>query len=142
LVGPRGRVVGIDMVPIDPLPGSVVSCLLGDVREPGMQEEVERLAGGPVDVLLSDMAPKLTGIRTTDSARAAELGETCAALAPRLLRPHGRLLMKVFNSAETDRLVSDLRGSFSELRRTRPDASRTGSGELYVVGLGFRSSRR
>ena len=101
-----------------------------------------RLGTRRADVLLCDAAPKLTGVRATDSARAAELGEVCVLLAKRLLRRDGRLLMKVFTGPETDRLFSGLRKCFRELRRTRPEATRSGSAELYLVGLGFRPSLR
>ncbi|OFV87386.1 MAG: hypothetical protein A3J75_01870, partial [Acidobacteria bacterium RBG_16_68_9] len=123
LVGQRGRVVGVDLVPIEPLPSAVVSCVTGDARDPAVREDLRRRCDGRVDVLLSDMAPKLTGVRATDTARAAELAGVAVAAAGELLQPGGRLLMKVFTGEETDRLVHVLRAQFTTVKVTRPDAS-------------------
>jgi len=138
LVGPTGVVVGVDLVPIDPLPSAVVACVCGDARDRAVREEILRRCDGRVDVLLSDMAPKLTGVRATDTARAAELAAAAIETAQHVLRPHGRLLMKVFMSEETNRLVRGLRGQFQAVKLTRPEATRRGSAEIYVIALGFR----
>jgi len=138
LVGPRGRVVGVDLVAIAPLSDPVVTCLTGDVRESRVQEEIARLAGGKADVVLSDMAPKLTGIRVTDHARSAELAHLAFTVATQLLRPRGRLLLKAFTSRDADELVSAVRQRFTEVKRSRPKATRSGSAEIYIVGLDFR----
>ena len=138
LVGRSGVVVGVDLVPIEALPGDVVACVRGDAGDPAVRAEVGRRCGGRVDVLLSDMAPKLTGIRATDTARAAELAATALETAQHLLRRDGRLLVKVFTNEETDRFVRALRGQFETVRLTRPEATRRGSAELYVIALGFR----
>jgi 23S rRNA (uridine2552-2'-O)-methyltransferase len=142
LVGPGGLVVGVDLVPIQPVADPVVTCLTGDVRDPSVREEIARISGGKVDVVVSDMAPKLTGVRTTDVMRSVELAELSCEVAASLLRPKGRLLMKMFASPEADTLVTALRGSFAAVRRTRPEASRSGSAELYVVALDFRAKGR
>lgn len=140
LAGREGRVVGVDVVRIDPLAESNVVCLQGDVREPSVRAELTRLCGGRVDVVLSDMAPKLTGVRSTDEARAAELAAVALALAGEILRPGGRLLLKTFMNRDTEALVSAMRSAFREVTRTRPEASRAGSAELYLVGSGFTPS--
>jgi 23S rRNA (uridine2552-2'-O)-methyltransferase len=138
LVGPGGRVVGVDVVSIDPLANPVVTCLTGDVRDPSAQETIARCCGGKVDVVLSDMAPKLTGVRATDVVRSAELAQTACQVAARLLRSNGRLLLKTFVSPDTDVLVATLRGSFATVKRVRPEATRSGSAEVYIVALGFQ----
>jgi 23S rRNA (uridine2552-2'-O)-methyltransferase len=84
------------------------------------------------------MAPKLTGVRTTDAARAEVLAEAAAGAALHLLRPGGRLVVKVFTSPEADALTVRLRRDFATVKRTRPDASRAGSAEMYLIALGFR----
>lgn len=138
LTGPKGLVVGVDLVPVEVPPGGTVAFVCGDARVPAIQEEIMRRIGGRVDVVLSDMAPKLTGIRATDEARGAELADTALRAAGRMLRPQGRLVMKVFMNPETERIVDAVRREFAEVRLTRPEASRSGSAELYVVALGFR----
>jgi 23S rRNA (uridine2552-2'-O)-methyltransferase len=140
LVGERGRVVGVDLVAIGPLSTPVVTCLRGDVNDPAVQDEIIARSGGRIDVVLSDMAPKLSGIRATDTARGETLAQSAADLAHRILRREGRLLLKMFSSAETDALIARLRPCFQSVKVTRPQASRAGSAELYVIGLGHRPS--
>jgi 23S rRNA (uridine2552-2'-O)-methyltransferase len=138
LVGDRGRVIGVDLAAIEPLANPVITCLRGDATSSTVQNEIRRLADDRVDVVLSDMAPKLTGIRATDEARAGALTEAAAAIAVSLLRTGGRLVVKVFSSPETDAVVARLERCFDGVKRTRPDASRAGSDEMYVVALGYR----
>ena len=136
-VGPEGKVVGIDLAPIDPLPNAFL--LTGDIRDPAIIETAVTRLGSKADVVLSDLAPKLTGVRATDEARSAELVEATLGALPILLRPGGRLLAKLFMSAGYLEAVSALRSTFTEVRTTRPQATRQGSSELYVCGLGYRS---
>lgn len=139
LAGPQGRVIGVDLVPIAPLalPGLVL--LQGDVREPSTVDRIVQEAGGRIDVVLSDMAPKLSGVRATDEARSAELVSTALAIAHRLLRSGGRFLAKAFMGSEVDRLQVEMRDAFAEVKRAHSAASRSGSAEIYLVGIGFRS---
>lgn len=137
-VGEQGRVIGVDLVAIDPLPNPAIVCLRGDATSPAMQDEVRQRSAGRVDVVLSDMAPKLTGIRATDAARAGALAEAAADVAMQLLRPGGRLVVKVFTSPEADALIARLRRDFATVKRTRPEASRSGSAEMYIIAIGFR----
>lgn len=138
LTGSSGLVLGIDLVAIEPLAEAWVTCIRGDVREAAVQEEILRLARGRVAVLLSDMAPKLTGVRATDEARMDELVESTLTVARRILKPGGRLLMKLFSVPDTRPLLTILRGLFREVKLTRPDSSRSGSAEMYVIAMGFR----
>jgi len=140
-VGPGGRVVGVDVVPVDPLPAANVEVVTGDVREPGtLREILARLGGTAADVVLSDLAPKLTGVRATDEARAAELLDAALTASPSLLRPGGRLLMKLFMNTGYATTLARLQTMFADVRTTRPTATRQGSAELYAVGLGRRAN--
>jgi 23S rRNA (uridine2552-2'-O)-methyltransferase len=141
-VGADGRVVGVDLVPVTALGAPNTSVVAGDLRDPATVEAVARAAGRPVDVLLSDLAPKLTGIAATDEARCAELVAATLAALPVLLRPGGRLLMKAFMDAGHQELLGRLRASFDDVKTTRPDATRRGSAELYLVGVGYRRPAR
>lgn len=136
LVGPDGLVIGVDLVAIDPLPAPV-RCIHGDATAPSVQDDIRRVASDRVDLVMSDMAPKLTGVRATDTARAGTLADVAADVAQQLLRPGGSLVVKVFTSAETDALFKRLNECFGTVRRTRPDASRAGSSELYLIAVGF-----
>lgn len=138
-VGERGRVLGIDVTPIPPLAAENVLLLAGDVREPASAESARRLLGRPADVVLSDLAPKLTGVRATDLAHSAELIAATLAALPALLRPGGRLLLKVFMGPDHETIVGHLRRVFERVSTTRAEATRPGSAELYAVCLGYRS---
>ena len=137
IAGPRGVVVGVDLVPIEPIAGGTVSCIRGDARDSAVQEEIRRRCAQEVDVLLCDMAPKLTGVRARDEARAAELAEAALSVAQHVLRPGGRLLMKLFMSAQTEALVARLRRCFQSVKLTGSQATRRGSAEQYLVAIGF-----
>lgn len=138
-VGPGGRVVGVDLAPIEPPLGLAnVIAIVGDLTDPGVVEALLREMGGPADLLLSDAAPKLTGIRATDRAREEGLLESICGLVPRLLRPGGDLLAKILDGPEAEAFVRLLRGSFTRLKTLRPEASRKGTTERYVIARGHR----
>lgn len=139
LVGPRGLVVGVDLVAIEPLPQAWVSTIAGDVADPAVFEQLRERCGGPVAVLLSDMSPKLSGIRDRDVARAAELAETALGIAEQLVAPGGRLVMKVFTGAESEALRL-ARRIFSAAKLTKPESSRKESAEMYLIASGRRPS--
>ena len=139
IVGATGRVVGVDVAPIDPLLELAnVIALSADLTEPGVPERVLEELGGPADVLLSDAAPKLTGIRATDRAREEELLGAIAALVPVLLRPGGTLLVKLFDSPEADAAAKSLGRRFARTLGLRPEASRKGTSERYLIARGFK----
>ena len=137
LAGPRGIVVGVDLQPIQSL-GGPVATIVGDARDPAVQEQIRTRCGGPVDVLLSDMAPKLSGVRDRDIAQAIALAEVALAAADHLLAPRGRLLVKLFTTPDADKVVDAARSRFRTVKRVVPDATRKGSAELYLLGLDFR----
>jgi 23S rRNA (uridine2552-2'-O)-methyltransferase len=138
LVGERGTIIGVDLVAIEPIGLPAISTLQGSVLDETVIEEIRRRSAGGVDVVLSDMAPKLTGVRDRDEARAAELLEAALTVARRLLRPGGRVLIKTFAGPDTQRVLAELRGSFQTVKVTRPEASRKGSAEAYLIALDHR----
>lgn len=137
-VGSKGVVIGVDVTPIDPLPGGTVAVILGDAGDPAVQAEIARRLGGGADVVLSDMAPKLTGVRATDEQRGVALATVALQVADGTLRPGGAMILKVFMNPATEQVVAEVRRRFVDVRVTRPDASRSGSAELYVVARRFR----
>jgi 23S rRNA (uridine2552-2'-O)-methyltransferase len=139
LVGPQGKVAGIDLVTLEPFPFSQVTLFQGDATDPVQQEKILAALGDPADVVLSDMAPKLSGIKEVDEARAMELCRAACLCARTLLRPGGALLLKVFMGSEHKALLSELRSLFPSVKTTKPESSRKGSAETYVVATGFKA---
>ena len=137
-IGPTGRVVGVDLTPLEKLPAGNVKLLVGDVRDPDLPARVGGLLGGPADVVISDVAPKLTGVRDTDEARCAELVGAVLDAVPRLAKPGATALVKLFMDAGYREHVARMRTMFREVKTTRPEASRRGSSELYAVAHGLR----
>jgi 23S rRNA (uridine2552-2'-O)-methyltransferase len=139
IVGPRGRVVGVDLAPVEPsLEKENTVAICGDVAKPVVLEAVLSALGGPADVVLSDAAPKLTGVRATDCAREATLLEAIEAALPRLLRPGGSLLLKVLEGPDAQEVDRRIRSRFERARGVRPKASRKGSTERYLLARGYR----
>ena len=136
-VGPGGRVAGVDVVPIDSL-GPSVGLFVGDVREAETARKLTEYLGGLADVVLSDVAPKLTGVRDADEARCAEVVDAVIDALPRLLKPGGRAVVKLFMDPSYREHRRRLESCFADVKTTRPDASRRGSAELYLIGSVFR----
>jgi 23S rRNA (uridine2552-2'-O)-methyltransferase len=131
-----GKVVGIDLLPIDPLPPAVI--VEGDFTEPGQGEALlERLGGAP-DLVLSDMAPNTTGHRQTDHLRIMALVEAAAEFAVEVLKPGGAFVAKAFQGGETREVLKLLKARFADVRHVKPKASRAESSEVYLVATGFR----
>lgn len=131
-----GAVVGIDLLPVDPLPPAMI--VQGDFTEPGCGSRLAGLLGGAADLILSDMAPNTTGHRQTDHLRIVGLIEAAAEFAVATLKPGGALAAKAFQGGETATVVASLRRSFAEVRTVKPKASRAESSEVYLVATGFR----
>jgi 23S rRNA (uridine2552-2'-O)-methyltransferase len=136
-VGPRGRVVAVDVRPIAPIEGVVV--VRGRVGDAGLRA---RLGPEPFDVVLSDLSPKISGAYATDHARSVGLVEEALGLAESVLRPGGTFAAKVFDGDLIAGLERRVARSFDRVHRTKPPASRGASSELYLIGVGFRPPLR
>ncbi|HEU4626493.1 MAG TPA: 23S rRNA (uridine(2552)-2'-O)-methyltransferase RlmE [Steroidobacteraceae bacterium] len=135
-VGEKGRVIATDILPMEPLPG--VQFVQGDFREePVVAEIVALVAGGQVDVVLSDMAPNMSGVDAIDQPRSMYLAELALDLAERVLKRDGSALIKVFQGAGFQELVAASRRKFARVKVCKPDASRSRSPELYLLAKGF-----
>jgi 23S rRNA (uridine2552-2'-O)-methyltransferase len=129
------RVVGVDLLEIDPIAGVVM--LQGDLFEAATIDRVLAITGGPVEVLLSDLATSSTGQRTVDRLRAEGLAEAVLAVLPNLLARNGHLVLKLLRGAEAN--VGDFaRRRFAKVKLMRPEATRRESSEIYLVGQGYR----
>jgi 23S rRNA (uridine2552-2'-O)-methyltransferase len=142
LVGRQGRVVGVDKAQIEPpLDLANTIALIGDLEEPTVAKGIlAALEGGAADVLLSDAAPKLTGIRDTDRANEERLLEAVEALIPQLLRPGGAMILKILEGPEAQAIEKRIRSRFDKKKATRPDSSRKGTTERYLVAQGYRGA--
>ena len=139
-VGPTGRVVGIDRAKIDPeIPLANVVALVGDLEDAGVAARLrESLGADRADVVLSDAAPKLTGVRETDRAREERLLEAIEALLPELLAPGGSLLLKVLEGPEARRVEQRIRKRFARAKTLKLRSTRKGSSEIYLLARRYR----
>lgn len=137
-VGPKGKVVGIDLVAMESLNLPQVLTITGDVRDTEALAKASLWAEGPFNVVLSDMSPKLSGIKEVDREASTACAELAFSVATQLLAPDGALVIKVFKSSESDKFVKSLKGMFNRVVRSELDSSRNTSNEYYVIGLGFK----
>jgi 23S rRNA (uridine2552-2'-O)-methyltransferase len=138
-VAPGGTVVAVDVLPVDPLPG--VTAIQGDFGEPETLAAVERALGGQqADLVISDMAPNISGIASVDQARSAALAELALEFALKHLKPGGNFLVKAFQGAGYETFVKTLRAHFREVYTRKPEASRSRSSEVYLLGKGLREA--
>jgi 23S rRNA (uridine2552-2'-O)-methyltransferase len=132
------RVVGIDLLPVDPVAGAVF--VQGDFNDPAIPERLGSLLGGQADLVLSDMAPNTTGHAATDHLRIMALAELALDFAAQVLAPGGAFVAKVLQGGSEKRLLDTLKRRFAAVRHAKPPASRKESSELYVVATGFRGA--
>ena len=138
-VGAKGRVLAIDLLPMEPVAG--VEFVQGDFSRKSGLESVRQIMGDrPVDVVLSDMAPNLSGIPVSDQARSMELAELARDFAVlHLQAAEGVFLVKVFQGAGYDEFLKSLRAAFRKVLVRKPDASRDESAEQYLLARGLKS---
>lgn len=134
-VGPKGTVVGVDLVPIRPLNRPNVKTMVGDVLAPTFDAELLALHAGPFDVVVSDLAPKTTGIKATDEARSIALAEKALEVSLTRGTPKGHYVAKLFMGRDFEAFRNAVRKAYDEVKVVRPEATRGGSMEIYLVGL-------
>jgi len=137
IAGQTSKIIGVDLQTIEPFRERNIILLQGDMARNEIQEQIKALLNGPADCVLSDSAPKLSGIRDADIARCLELNQAALDVAIQLLRPSGSLLIKSFISNDLHGFTAELKKSFSAVQRTKPDATRQGSSEFYFYAQGF-----
>lgn len=135
-VGAKGRVIALDILPMDSL--ADVTFLQGDFREQAVFDQLLNLTTpGTVDLVISDMAPNISGVKAVDQPRAVYLAELALDMARKVLAPGGVLLVKVFQGEGLDEFRRDLQHSFAKLMVRKPKASRAASRELYLLASGY-----
>jgi len=140
LVGAKGRVIASDILSMDMLPD--VSFIQGDFTEESVfdqiMSEISRQNDGLVDLVISDMAPNMSGNASIDIPNAMYLVELALDMARQTLKPNGTFVAKVFQGEGFDDLLSDMRKMFTKVYSRKPDASRSRSREIYQIGVGFK----
>lgn len=134
-----GTIIALDLLEFEPIDG--VSFIQGDFRDDEVMAKLESaLAGRPVDLVVSDMAPNLSGIASSDSARIAHLVELAIDFSARHLKPEGALVTKVFHGSGYSQLVELFKQHFRVVKPIKPKASRDKSAETFLVGIGLKRS--
>lgn len=137
VVGEKGTVIACDILPMDPING--VHFLQGDFREEAVLNALlSRIDGKNVDVVLSDMAPNMSGNDTTDQARSMYLIELALDMCNNVLKQNGSFVVKVFQGDGFEQFVKDVRAAFTTVKIRKPDSSRARSRETYIVATGFK----
>ena len=137
LVGRPGYVLGVDKESISPLPFENVATIQADITEEALVGKIESKANGLFDVILSDLAPDVSGVWEVDQARQIELARCALRIARSLLVESGNLLVKVFQGSELNEFKDEMKSSFRVLRIVKPQASRPESAELFFLGLDY-----
>ncbi|HPR41121.1 MAG TPA: RlmE family RNA methyltransferase [Candidatus Methanofastidiosa archaeon] len=136
IVGPEGRVIAVDKEWMDPLKNENFTFIQGDITD---ESTIDNIIGnvGNIDALISDIAPKTTGIIDIDRSRSAILSMMALDIGKRLLKPKGNFLTKVFQSQESEELFSEMKNCFSYTKRFRPPSTRKRSSEIYLIGKNY-----
>jgi len=136
-LGARGRVVAVDLLPMEPLPG--VRFIQGDFREQEILDALLlALGGSKADLVICDLAPNISGIAVSDQARVMYLAELALDFARQCLKPDGALLVKVFQGAGFTEFLGTMRKAFAKVGSRKPEASRGRSSEMYLLGKGLK----
>jgi 23S rRNA (uridine2552-2'-O)-methyltransferase len=134
-----GTIIALDILPMEPVEG--VTFLQGDIREDAVLAQLEAVvAGRPADLVVSDMAPNLSGIESSDAARIAHLVELAVDFSERHLKPDGALVVKVFHGSGYSQLVKLFKERFRVVKPMKPKASRDKSSENFLVGIGLKKA--
>ncbi len=137
----NGRIIGLDLLPMEPIEG--VTFIQGDFREAEVLEKLEQALASSegqirVDLVISDMAPNLSGIESADAARIAHLIELAVEFAQNRMKPDGTLVVKLFHGSGYDQLVKLFKDTFKTVKPLKPKASRPGSSEIFLIGRGLK----
>lgn len=137
----NGTIIALDVLPMEPVEGAIF--LLGDFREPEVLRQLtDVMAGRLADVVISDMAPNLSGVESADAARISHLVELALEFSQSYMKPHGALVVKVFHGSGYSQLAKLFKESFLVVKPIKPKASRDKSSETFLVGIGLKGAAR
>lgn len=140
IVGSTGKVYALDILPMEAL--NHVEFLQGDFREESvMQQFLQRVQLKPIDLVISDMAPNFSGMRSVDQPRSIYLAELALDFAKKVLKPKGCFIVKTFQGEGFEVFLKDLRSLFAKVTIRKPSASRGSSAEVYLVAIGYRKGK-
>ena len=138
LMGEKGQLIALDILPIEPLEG--VTTILGDFREESVLNALYvQLAGAPIHLIMSDMAPNMSGNKATDQARSIYLGELALDMAKTVLAKQGTFLVKLFQGEGFEAFHKEVQAVFTQVTIRKPKASRPRSNEVYILAKGYRA---
>jgi 23S rRNA (uridine2552-2'-O)-methyltransferase len=138
LMGKSGQLIALDILPIEPLEG--VTTILGDFREESVLNALYvQLAGAPIHLIMSDMAPNMSGNKATDQARSIYLGELALDMAKTVLAKQGTFLVKLFQGEGFEAFHKEVQAVFTQVTIRKPKASRPRSNEVYILAKGYRA---
>jgi 23S rRNA (uridine2552-2'-O)-methyltransferase len=138
LMGKSGQLIALDILPIEPLEG--VTTILGDFREESVLNALYvELAGAPIHLIMSDMAPNMSGNKATDQARSIYLGELALDMAKTVLAKQGTFLVKLFQGEGFEAFHKEVQAVFTQVTIRKPKASRPRSNEVYILAKGYRA---
>ena len=140
IVGDSGFVLGVDLEQILPFDSSNVRTIVGDVTDPQIIQQIKEFLPHPVDVVVSDVSPNVSGVWELDQARQIDLARHSLRIATSILKPKGNFFAKVFEGDMLNDFVKEIKHQFTFVKLIKPKASRARSAELYVVGLRLRQS--
>lgn len=141
-VGTEGLVVAVDLNRIKSFSDENFWSIKGDFTQKETLEEMQRTLQGKADVIISDAAPKLSGIKDLDQLRSIDLARSVLEISDNILKYKGNMIMKVFQGEGYPELLKDIKKKFKTVKTTKPPSSRKKSGEMYIVGRGFRREGR
>lgn len=140
IVGSTGKIYALDILPMEAL--NHVEFLQGDFREESvMQQFLQRVQSKPIDLVISDMAPNFSGMRSVDQPRSIYLAELALDFAQKVLKPKGCFIVKTFQGEGFEVFLKDLRSLFAKVTIRKPSASRGSSAEVYLVAIGYRKGK-
>ena len=137
-IGNEGKAVGVDLQSPVRFEENNIVVIQGDIASVETQTRIRQVLGGPADCVLSDLSPKLSGIRSADLSRWLELVEAAFGVAKTLLKKEGNFAVKTFEGAETAVFQKEIKPYFASIHRIRSEATRKGSSEMYLIATGFR----
>lgn len=135
-IGDKGTIIALDLQDMDAIQG--VTFIKGDFEDDDVLAELESYIEGPIDIVLSDMAPFTIGHRQTDHIRIAALAELALDFAKKVLKKDGTLVMKMFQGGSSQKILLELKKHFRSVRHAKPPASRQDSSEMFVIAMGFK----
>lgn len=140
IVGENGFVLGVDLKPIEPFSQDNIQTIVGDINSEETLEQILKILLVKADVVISDVSPNISGVWEVDHARQIDLAEHSMKIALKILKPSGNFFVKVFQGDMLDDFIKKMKEHFKIVKVTKPEASRTKSSEMYVLGLTLRQS--